>query len=147
MKYGKIIIEKKEYELLKQIISMSQYHNDKTYRASIEKLHNELDLAQIVSSKKMPDDVIRFDSIVTIEIPGNIQRTYEIVTPEKKDLKSNKISVLAPMGLALFGYAQGDEVEWQFPKGLSHIKILEVVQPFAPANLKNVQSENFPLEG
>lgn len=147
MKYGKIIIEKKEYELLKRIISMSQYHKDKTYRASIEKLHTELDQAELVSKKKMPDDVIRFDSLVTIEIPGNITKTYEIVIPEKSDLKNNKISVLAPMGLALFGYAKGDEVEWQFPKGLSHIKILDVQQPKSSINLSNVQSENLSLEG
>src|SRR5699024_6034559 len=117
MKYGKIIIEKKEHELLKRIISMSQYHKDETYRASIEKLNQELQYAEIVSEKKMPADIIRFNSTATIEIPGNIVKSYQVVTPEKSDLKQNKISILAPMGLALFGYAEGDEMSWNFPSG------------------------------
>ena len=128
MKYGNLIIEKKEYELLKRIISMAQYHKDKSYRASIEKLHKELDEAKITSEKKMPADVIRFNSMVSIETPWNVKRTYQIVTPEKSDLKKEKISVLAPMGLALFGYAKGDDIEWHFPTGVNTIKILEVNQ-------------------
>lgn len=129
MKYGKIIIEKKEHELLKRIISMSHYREDKTYRQSIEKLNNELQYAEIVPLKKMPEDIIRFNSKVTIEIPGNIKKSYQVVTPENSDLKQDKISILAPMGLALFGYAQGDEFDWDFPGGKNSIKILEVVQP------------------
>ena len=34
--------------------------------------------------------------------------------------------MLAPMSLALFGYAEGDDIEWQFPTGISSIKIVEV---------------------
>lgn len=138
MKYGELIIEKKEFELLKQIISMSQHYKDKSYRASIEKLLLEMNRAKVVSNAKMPLDVIRLNSEVTISIPGNVQRTYMVVTPELSDLKQNKISILAPMGLALFGYAKGDEIEWQFPKGTSNIKILDVVQH--PQTIKKTAS-------
>ena len=129
MKYGEIIVEKKEYELLKQIISMAHYYRDKSYRASIEKLNKELQIAKIMSAATIPDDIIRFNSIVTIDTPGNVKRTYQVVVPEKSDLKENKISILAPMGLALFGYAKDDEIEWQFPLGANTIKILDVLQP------------------
>lgn len=128
MKYNKLIIEKKEYELIKRIISMAQYYKDKSYRMSIEKFSRQLKVARFVSNKSMPTDIIRFNSVVTIETPWNVKRDYQVVTPEKSDLKQNKISVLAPMGLALFGYAQGDEIEWQFPMGANTIKILGVVQ-------------------
>lgn len=129
MKHGKIIIEKKEHELLKQIISMGHYRQDKTYRQSIEKLSNELQHAEIVPLNKMPGDIIRFNSKVTIEIPGNITKSYQVVIPENSDLKQDKISILAPMGLALFGYAEGDEFDWDFPGGTNTIKILKVTQP------------------
>lgn len=128
MKYGKIIIEKKEYELLKQIISLAHYYKDKSYRGSIEKLNEELQYAEIVPLQKMPKDIIRFNSTATIEIPGNIQKSYQVVTPDNSDLALNKISVLAPMGLALFGYAKGDEINWSFPSGPNTIKILDVAQ-------------------
>lgn len=138
MKYGELIIEKKEYELLRQIISMSQHYQDKSYRVSIEKLLSEMKRAKLVTNARMPLDVIRFNSEVTISIPGNVQPTYRLVMPEMSDLKQNKISILAPMGLALFGYAKGDEIEWEFPKGTNKILILDVLQH--PQTLKKSAS-------
>ncbi|MBI6117875.1 GreA/GreB family elongation factor [Salegentibacter maritimus] len=128
MKYDVIIIEKVEYELLKRIVSMAHYYKDSTYRASIEKLKNELELAKIVSEKNMPKDVVRFNSKVEIATPFSVNKTYQIVTPDQSNIKENKISILAPMGLALFGYAEGDEVEWEFPTGKNSIKIIGVEQ-------------------
>lgn len=127
MKYETLFIDKKEYELLKRIISMSQHHRDKTYKGSIDKLFKELQKAKIVSNSKMPVDVIRLNSEVTVAIP-DLRKKFQIVTPEKSNLKLGKISILAPMGLALFGYAKGDEIEWEFPSGANIIKILDVIQ-------------------
>jgi regulator of nucleoside diphosphate kinase len=131
MKYEEIIIEKREYELLKQIISNAIHNKDKTYKASIEKLTNELKSATIVNDKFMPTEIVRFNSIVTIETPFSDTKRYQIVTPEKSDIAQNKLSILAPMGLALFGYAISDEIMWQFPTGIHAIKILDVEQPSA----------------
>lgn len=128
MKYDVIIIEKVDYELLKRIVSMAQYYKDTTYRASIEKLKNELDFAKIVKEKNMPKDVVRFNSMVEIATPFGANKTYQIVTPDHSNIKENKISILAPMGLALFGYAQGDKVEWEFPTGKNAINIIKVEQ-------------------
>ena len=131
MKYETLIIENKEYDQLKQIISSAQNKIDQTYKASIEKLLNELKHAQFLNIKKMPIDVVRFNSVVTIRDPYRNIRSYEIVKPERSNIAENKISVLAPMGLALFGYAKDDEILWQFPSGLQAIKILKVEQPIA----------------
>lgn len=128
MKYGGIIVEKKEYDLLRRIISMAHYHKDPTYKLSIEKLSKELATAKILANKNMPEDVVRFNSMVSIQTAFNDAKTYQLVTPEKSDIKLNKISVLAPMGLALFGYAKEDEILWQFPTGESAIKITKVEQ-------------------
>lgn len=69
MKYEEIIIEKREYELLKQIISNADHNIDKTYKASIEKLANELKSATIIANENMPMEIVRFNSIVTIQMP------------------------------------------------------------------------------
>lgn len=137
MKYGQLIIEKKEFELLKRTLAMAHYHKDCSYKKSFAKFHQEIGLAKTVSNRKMPDDIIRFNSVVTIETPWNVKRSYQVVTPEKSDLARNRISVVAPMGLALFGYAKGDEIEWQFPMGINIIKILDVVQTGPSVNLEN----------
>ncbi|HET8753294.1 MAG TPA: GreA/GreB family elongation factor [Salinimicrobium sp.] len=128
MKYGEIIVEKREYELLKSIMGMAAYKKDKTYHASLSKLAEELKKAKILKDKDMPEDVVRFNSVVTIQTKYTMEKSYRIVTPEKSNLKENLISVLAPMGLALFGYAKGDEIMWQFPTGMSAIKITDVEQ-------------------
>lgn len=128
MKYGELIIEKKEYEFLKQIMSLAKYYKDNSYKASIYKLSEELKDARIISNADMPLDIIRLNALVTIETPFAVERTYQIVTPEKGDIREDKISVLAPMGLALFGYAQGDNITWTFPLGESHIHIKKVKQ-------------------
>lgn len=126
-----IIIEKREYEMLRQIISNAGHNIDKTYKASIEKLANELKSATIIGKESMPEDIVRFNSIVTVQMPFGDPKSFQIVTPEKSDISKNKLSILAPMGLALFGYAVSDEIMWQFPSGMNAIKILNVEQPDA----------------
>lgn len=131
MKYEEIIIEKREYELLRQIISNADHNKDKTYKASIEKLTDELKSATIINNENMPIEVVRFNSIVTVQMPFGEPKSFQIVMPDKSDISKNKLSILAPMGLALFGYAVSDEIMWQFPSGINAIKILNVEQPDA----------------
>lgn len=128
MKYGDLILEKKEYDLLKRILAMSKYYKDSSYRASISKLSEELKSAKIVAEKDMPDDVVRFGSVVSIETPFGPEKSYQLVLPDESNVQQNKISILAPMGSALIGYAKNDEVSWQFPSGLNVIKITNVIQ-------------------
>lgn len=128
MKYENLIVGKKEYEFLKKTLSMARYDGDATYKNSAKKLKDELEQAKKVSAKQMPPDVIRLNSFVTIKTPFSPEKTYQLVTPEKSDLKNDKISILTPMGLALYGYAEEDQISWQFPAGESKIQILKVVQ-------------------
>lgn len=127
MKYNNIVIAEPDFEHLQDILRGAQFAQERTYRLAWEKFRKELKEARLLSYEEMPADVIRFYSMVQIETPWNVKRSYQIVPPEKADLKNNRISVLAPMSLALFGYAEGDEFEWQFPVGIKPIKILEVV--------------------
>ncbi|HET8810786.1 MAG TPA: GreA/GreB family elongation factor [Flavobacteriaceae bacterium] len=126
MKYGTLILEKKEHELLKKYFLNASAQPDPSYRASASKLSEELKSAKIVSEKEMPDDIIRFGSMVTIQTPFGPEKTYQLVRPEESDIAQHKISILAPMGTALIGYAKGDEIEWQFPSGMNSLKITHV---------------------
>src|SRR5690606_6992582 len=128
MKYGALIIETKENDNLIQMIGMSHNRKDETYQASVAKLLSELRDAKKLNADEMPADVVRLNSTVKIAFPDGKERTVTLVSPEKSDVASNKISILAPMGLALIGYAADDQVMWQFPNGLQAIKILSVQQ-------------------
>lgn len=126
MKYETLLIEKKEHKKLLNLLESAHYENDLIFKRAIGALKNELKTVSICDEKDLPEDVVRFNSLVTIETPFAITKTYQIVSPDESDLKNNKISILSPMALALFGYAADDEIEWQFPSGMSKIKIKQV---------------------
>jgi len=128
MKYGNLIIEKKEYVYLKRILNISGYAEDFETQKSLTRLGEELKYAQIVSEEEIPSDVIRFNSRVTVSSENGWEKTIQLVTPPDRDAKLNKISILTPMGAALFGYAQGDTMQWEFPSGIKQLNIVKVGQ-------------------
>lgn len=128
MKYGSLILEKKEYVYLKRILNITGYSSNDQTQKSIEKLLDELKTAHIVDEEEMPEDVIRFNSKVTVVSDTGWEKTMQVVIPSDRDLTQNKISVLMPMGAALFGYSNNDTLEWDFPGGKQQLKITSVTQ-------------------
>ncbi|WP_040282151.1 GreA/GreB family elongation factor [Psychroserpens damuponensis] len=126
MKYGSLILEKKEYVYLKRLLNISGYAKDQVVQKSLIKLSNELKTAHIVDNDQMPEDVIRFGSVVNIEFENGLKKTIQLVIPIEKSSREHKISVLTPMGSALIGYSKGDRLEWDFPGGNHVIKIADV---------------------
>jgi len=128
MKYGSLIIERKEYVYLKRILNISGYAEDFETQKSLQRLSDELKNAQIVDQADLPEDVIRFNSKIKVYSEIGWEKTLELVIPSNKDVRQDKISILTPMGAALFGYSEGDELEWDFPSGKQQIKIIAVHQ-------------------
>lgn len=128
MKYEQLIIAKNEYKKLQSYLDNAHYGNDAVFKRAIGSLKNELKTAKILKEDDMPNDVVRFYSKVTIELPNAVSKTYQIVSPDESNLPQSKISILSPMALALFGYSKTDSVEWQFPSGISTIQIQDVQQ-------------------
>ncbi|KAA3624421.1 MAG: transcription elongation factor GreAB [Flavobacterium sp.] len=128
MKYGSLILEKKEYVYLKRILNISGYAGDFETQKSLNRLNEELKNAQIVDEKDIPADVIRFNSRIMVYSESGWERTLQLVIPSEKNAKQDKISILTPMGAALYGYSEGDTIEWDFPSGKQKIKIVSVNQ-------------------
>jgi len=128
MKYGNLMLEKREYVYLKRILNISGYTGDFETQKSLKRLLKELKTAQIVDNEELPKDIIRLNSKVSIESENGWSKTIQIVIPSDRDLKNDKISVLTPMGATLIGYAQSDAIIWDFPKGLQQLKIVAVEQ-------------------
>lgn len=139
MKYGSLILEKKEYVYLKRILNISGYAEDHERQKCLVKLTEELKSAHIVNDDQMPDDVVRFNSTVAVAYANGVKKTVQVVTPSERDFSSNKISVLTPLGSALFGYSKGDKVVWNFPKGNEEITISDVKQE------KELDKTNFSI--
>lgn len=128
MKYGSLILEKKEYVYLKRLLNISGYAGDFETQKSLNRLNEELKNAQIVDEKEIPADVIRFNSRIMVYSESGWERTLQLVIPSEKNTKQDKISILTPMGAALYGYSEGDTIEWDFPSGKQKIKIVTVNQ-------------------
>lgn len=102
-------------------------------RKDLDSLAEELDRAEVVSSKAVPRDVVTMNSKVVLrDLKTDERMTYVLVFPKEANIGAGRISVLAPVGTSILGYAKGDIVEWSVPSGRRRICIEEVLyQPEA----------------
>ncbi|MNL36359.1 Regulator of nucleoside diphosphate kinase [compost metagenome] len=92
-----------------------------------EKLREELKAATIYSEDELPLDVVCLKSEARIaNVKTGKEFTFKLVMPEEANIKVQKVSVFAPIGIALFGYRTGDSINWEMPDGIQEFKILEV---------------------
>ena len=127
-----IHITKSDYERLSALIETTRERNgvDIEY---LNKLEAELDRAEIIDPKDIPENVITMRSKVRLkDLVTGQANTYSLVFPTEADSNEGKISILAPIGTAILGYRLGDTIEWSVPSGLRRIKVAEILyQPEA----------------
>ena len=123
---NQLVVMKDDYNLLKTYLNN---RSGKTTfdRQNAEDLLAELKKAKLVSKDEFPANVVRLNSTVRIK-PKDKDYVMElmIVTPDKADIKERNISIMSPIGTALIGFRQGENVKWQVPSGKKTFTILEV---------------------
>lgn len=94
----------------------------------IQALQGELDRATVVEPDELDADVITLNSPVRLRdlATGDILE-YQLVYPEDSDIDANRISILAPLGIAMLGYRKGDTFEWEVPAGVNRWSVEEVL--------------------
>lgn len=81
-------------------------------------LEAELARADLVEPHAVPTTVVTMNSTVKFRVAGSSETfSLTLVYPRDMDSSGNTISILAPVGSALLGLAQGDEIEWPRPGG------------------------------
>ncbi|MCH8542687.1 MAG: nucleoside diphosphate kinase regulator [Alcanivorax sp.] len=81
-------------------------------------LESELARAEIVEPKDIPPTVVTMNSTVRFKVESSSEEfTLTLVYPKSMDASGTTISVLAPVGSALLGLSQGDQIEWPKPGG------------------------------
>lgn len=125
MKYSSIVLDKKEYELISELIHpITESAN--LMNSCISRLKQELKTAKLIDeTESFPEDVIRLNSIVDVNTPFGIMK-IQLVLPENSNSEQKRISILTPMGSALIGYAETDRIMWEFPNGVQEVEILKV---------------------
>lgn len=92
-------------------------------------LEAELSRAEIVEPKDMPATVVSMNSTVRFKVRSSAEEfSLTLVYPHDMDASGQKISVLAPVGSALLGLSQGDQIDWPRPGGgVLSVTIEEIV--------------------
>jgi regulator of nucleoside diphosphate kinase len=121
-----------DFQRLNRLLRQAQ-HSD--YRGSeyLAELQAELDHAQLVSSHAISQEIVTMNSkVVLLDLATRKEETYTLVFPEEADLSQGKISILAPIGIAMLGYGIGDTFEWEVPAGKRRLKVKRIIyQPEA----------------
>ncbi len=125
---NRIVVTRSDLERLRAILGA---RNGSTRdREHFLDLRDELEQARVVSEDEVTSDVVTLQSQVRVrDHETGVASDYTVVTPAQADVKSGHVSVLAPLGTALLGYREGDEVEWQMPGGFRRLRIERVRQP------------------
>lgn len=93
----------------------------------VDALEGELARATVVKSAELPAHVVAIGSTVTFKIIATgATFTKVLCLPKDAERVEHGISVFAPIGAAILGLAEGQQIEWDSPRGRQSIEILSV---------------------
>ena len=103
-------------------------------RDSVDQLQRKVNGAAVVGSDDIPADVVTLNSRVRVtDLADAGDATYTLVAGTQGSTPS-AISVMSPMGVALLGSRQGDEIGLWLESGPKRLRIEDVLyQPEAAA--------------
>jgi transcription elongation factor GreA len=108
----------------------AEYHAAKERQrfveARVSMLRQRVSEIQLMNLERIPHDRAGFGSKLTIRENGQ-EAFYELVMPEDSDPDRGFISVASPIGRALIGKEEGDEVTAPTPAGARTFEIVRLV--------------------
>lgn len=113
--------ENAEYETAKQEQALNE--------ARIVELTAQLANATIVDDMDIPSDKVYIGAtVLLLDLDTNEQLTYTLVSETEADFLENKISVTSPVGKALLGKSENEEVQITVPAGILNYRILKITR-------------------
>lgn len=126
-----IILTEWDFDRLTELTHSPRYRA--THAALLSGLKQELDRGEVVSPQKVSRNVVTMHSKLRVrDLKGYESGTYTLVYPDEASINEGKISVLAPLGMALLGARVGQTVAVSVPAGMRRLKIERILyQPEA----------------
>ena len=95
-------------------------------------LLEEIERAELHEPETLPDAAVTLNSEVDFVDERTSQlRTVSLVLPGEANIALGRISILTPMGAALYGLTAGQSIDWPDLDGIERrIRIAAVRQPF-----------------
>ena len=129
---GVIRVTAHDYQRLRHLVGIIRQSHGAL--PGVDRLDEILDLARVVRPERVPRDVVTMNSRVVYEdVATQRTETVSVVYPAQADPSNGKISILSPVGAALLGESEEEEVELTLPQGRTRrIRIINVLyQPEA----------------
>lgn len=91
-------------------------------------LEDELTEAHIISYDEMPNSIVTMNTRLKVKnLESGDSMELTLVYPKNADIRENRISILAPLGVALIGEQVGDTVAVRLPSGSQDTYIIEEI--------------------
>jgi regulator of nucleoside diphosphate kinase len=108
-------------------VNAADFANLSLLKLTVE-LERRLHGAEVVSSEEVPPDVVTMQCRVLLTDAATARRrTVSVVYPMEADTAADRISVLDPLGTALFGAAVGDTIACDQPDGPCRLRVEEIL--------------------
>jgi len=143
MTYRVPVVEKREYVLLKRLISLSYFHFDGRQPVGVRKLSDLLKSAKVLDEEEMPEDIVRLHTTVTVSQFEADDLQFQIVLPDAVNTKQQLQleSVLSPIGSECFGLGLGAELQLNSEGKLQNYSIIKVKQSNTTKNSISVKQD------
>ena len=131
MSAKEIVITEADFDRLSSLLDSPRYRS--THAASLLTLKDELERGIVVAAGDVPNGVVTMHSQVRVrDLKADEPATYTLVYPDEADINEGKLSVLAPLGIALLGTKVGQVVTFDAPAGPRRLKVEKILyQPEA----------------
>lgn len=126
MRYGSLVLEKKDFVLIKRYQHLNHYIEDYAHKDALDTLDENMANALIFDLEDMPDDVIRLYSFVTVSCESGWRETFQLVLPIEDDIANDRISVQSTLGASVIGLSEGDRINYGLPSNIMSLKIEKV---------------------
>lgn len=90
-------------------------------------LSKRLEAAQVIDPNKMKSDKVQFGATIEVCDEEGETRTFSIVGVDEVDTERGKISWQSPIGKALLGKEEGDEVQFRVPSGEKVFEVVKII--------------------
>jgi len=120
---------------IKKAVAMGDLRENAEYHAALERqafvrarigqLRERLGALSTINLDQVPRDRASLGSrLELLDLESDEEVTYQLVFPEVADLEKGLLSIASPIGKALVGLKEGDEVKITIPSGTRRFEVL-----------------------
>jgi regulator of nucleoside diphosphate kinase len=141
-----IMITHTDFDRLRGLIDSPRYR--RSYASSLAALKDELDRSRVVAPGDVPRGVVTMHSRVRVrDLESQERDTYTLVYPEEADINDGKLSILAPLGIAMLGTRAGQVLKCDAPAGPRQLKVEKILYQPEAADASTCERDGMHASG